>query len=182
MKCSYVHLGDANELNVTGDVSFWVVDLERQLAISGSERFIHIRRIESNVIDDTDAITIDLSTYSVPEQFNIYSAKFSIDADTNSVGVWASLNNTNINSAFIFLELDVKTLEVLNTPIYKEFNLDLYNSTNSNYVSALNIFPRPTYRNQIGFLRKTTDTKYGVVLIEASSTDMSIIDSTSQGY
>ena len=182
MKCSYVSLGDANVVNITGDVSFWVVDLERQLAISGSERLIHIRRIESNVINDIDAITIDLSTYNVPEQFNIYSAKFSIDVDTNSVGVWASLNNTNINSAFIFLELDVKTLEVLNTPIYKEFNLDLYNSTNSNYVSALNIFPRPTYRNQIGFLRKTTDTKYGIVLIEASSTDMSIIDSTSQGY
>lgn len=182
MKCSYVSLGDANAVNITGDVSFWVVDLERQLAINGSERLIHIRRIESNVIGDTDALTIDLSIYSVPEQFNIYSAKFGIDADTNSVGVWASLTNTNINSAFIFLELDVKTLEVLNTPIYKEFNLDLYNSTNSNYVSALNIFPRPTYRNQIGFLRKTTDTKYGIVLIEASSTDMSIIDSTSQGY
>lgn len=180
MKGSYVHLGDAKELHITGDIAFWIIDLERKLAVYGKNKLIHIRRIEGTAISDVDALTINVSDYSVPDQFNIYNAKFSIDNDLDTVGIWVSFSNTSTSSAFLFLELNINTLDVINTPIFKEFNLQLNTQNYNDYNSALNIFPRPTYRNQIGFMRRMSNNNYGIVIIKAENNDMEITDTSSQ--
>lgn len=177
---TYINISDAIDVSIVGDTNFWVVDLERQLAIYGSQKSIYIRRISNNQISTTDDKIIDTSQYGVLEQFNVYNTKFSIDNELSTVGIWVSYSNTNTSSAFLFLELDVNTLDVINTPIFKEFNLQLNTQNYNDYNSALNIFPRPTYRNQIGFMRRMSNNNYGIVIIRAENNDMEITDTTSQ--
>lgn len=180
MQGTYINRSDAIDVSIVGNTNFWAVDLERQLAIYGNEKTLYIRRISNNQISTTDNKVIDTTQYNVTEPFNIYNAKFSIDNDLDTVGIWVSFSNTNTSSAFLFLELNTNTLDVINTPIFKEFNLQLNTQNYNDYNSALNIFPRPTYRNQIGFMRRMSNNNYGIVIIKAENNDMEITDTSSQ--
>lgn len=177
---SYIQLDEAIPVNIVGDVDYWVVDLERNLAISGSGTIITIRRIKDNAIISEGEVNFNTLDLGSPYGFNIYNTKFSIDSDYETVGIWVSFNKDSTNSAFMYFQLKVDNLEIIDEPIVKQFNLDLNTQNFSDYSTALKIFPRPTYRNQIGLMRRVSKGNYGIVVIECLDNDMNIIMTSSQ--
>lgn len=177
---SYVQLDEAIPINIVGDIDYWVVDLERSLAVTGSGTIITIRRIKDNAIISEGEVNFNTLDLGSPYGFNIYNTKFSIDSDYETVGIWVSFDKDSTNSAFMYFQLKVDNLEIVDEPIVKQFNLDLNTQNFSDYSTALKIFPRPTYRNQIGFMRRVSKGNYGIVVIECIDNDMNIIMTSSQ--
>lgn len=177
---SYVQLDEAIPINIVGDIDYWVVDLERSLAVTGSGTIITIRRIKDNAIISEGEVNFNTLDLGSPYGFNIYNTKFSIDSDYETVGVWVSFDKDSTNSAFMYFQLKVDNLEIIDEPIVKQFNLDLNTQNFSDYSTALKIFPRPTYRNQIGFMRRVSKGNYGIIVIECIDNDMNIIMTSSQ--
>lgn len=177
---SYIQLDEAIPVNIVGDIDYWVVDLERNLAITGSGTIITIRRIKDNAIISEGEVSFNTLDLGSPYGFNIYNTKFSIDSDYETVGIWISFNKDSTNSAFMYFQLKVDNLEIIDEPIVKQFNLDLNTQNFSDYSTALKIFPRPTYRNQIGLMRRVSKGNYGIVVIECIDSDMNIIMTSSQ--
>lgn len=177
---SYIQLDEAIPVNIVGDIDYWVVDLERNLAITGSGTIITIRRIKDNAIISEGEVSFNTLDLGSPYGFNIYNTKFSIDSDFETVGIWVSFNKDSTNSAFMYFQLKMDNLEIIDEPIVKQFNLDLNTQNFSDYSTALKIFPRPTYRNQIGLMRRVSKGNYGIVVIECIDNDMNIIMTSSQ--
>lgn len=174
---TYVNTGEPADVYITNIDKYYQVDLDRNLAVSLEDKIINIKKIKNSSISLDISKSIDVSSYGNFEGTSGFDIKFAIDnANLEEFGLIVVFNGSPTKTIIMSLTLETQSLEIIGTPIVKEFNFNLITNAdgnnNGNYKDCLYVYPRTNVKNEFSMLHKCLDGIYYLCLFTITDSDI----------